>query len=183
MAEAQKNSPFQQFVLSKKTTEALDKVSTIGVDAPKIEAANVITGQVESVSNGVIAYNQPKNVADGLLPEGLDMATVDKVGEFHKKCATALAQSVSEVGIDAMTQDAELATVTGTMPVGKYTKLEATVHRSKDISYPKDGQRVTEARPGHVDLKVTSSYGKSSSSHVTAVRTHAAALAKQLLSK
>ena len=57
MAEAQKNSPFQQFVLSKKTTEALDKVSTIGVDAPKIEAANVITGQVESVSNGVITVS------------------------------------------------------------------------------------------------------------------------------
>jgi len=181
MAEAQKKSPLQQFALSKQTTEALDKVSTVGIDAPKIEAANVITGQVESVSNGVIAYNKPKGVVEGLLPEGLTMETVDKVGEFHKKCATALAQSVSEVGIDAMVQDKDITTVTGTLPVGKYTKLEATVHRSKDVSYPKDGQRVTEARPGHVDLKTTSSYGKSSSSHVTAVRTHAAALAKQLL--
>ncbi len=183
MAEAQKKSPMQQFVLSQATTEALEKVATVGIDAKKIEASNVITSHVESVSNGVISYDVPKDVVTGLLPEGLTMETVDQVGEFHKKCATTLAQSVSEVGIDAMAQDKEVATVTGSLPVGKYTKLEATVHRSKDISYPKDGQRVTEARPGHVDLKVTSSYGKSSSSHVSAVRTHAAALAKQLLSK
>lgn len=144
-----------------------------------VERAAVLSQHRGEMTNGHINYD--KESVEALLPDDLDMTTLNKSLNFVKLLPEVVTYDVGEAALDAMEKDKDLQRVTGKMAIGRHGSVSVAFDRSH-TSKPKPGSGDAITTYGHSTTELVMSASKGTGAGLKSVRDAQSERAKDLFS-